>query len=170
MSLRLKNKVALITGAAVGIGKSHAELFAKEGAIVIVTTRSKIEKGKKLVEKIIKNGGKAVFYKLDVTCEADWVKVMNEVVVRYGKLNILVNNAGVSLAKNIEETSLKEWNSLMCINSTGVFLGSKYAIEVMKVNDELCSIINISSIDSIVGEAELPAYCASKGAVTSLTK
>jgi len=167
---RLEGKVAMITGGASGIGKAHAELFAKQGAKVVITTRRKVAEGTALAESIKKEGGEATFIKLDVTKEGEWREVINEVIGKYGKLNILVNNAGVSLAKTIEDTSLDEWNLVMDINSTGVFLGTKYAIEAMKNNGEPCSIINISSIDAMVGEAELPAYCASKGAVRSLTK
>ncbi len=121
-------------------------------------------------EEIKKEGGEATFMKLDITTEDEWKAVINEVTRKYGQLNILVNNAGVSLVKNIEETSLDEWNWLMNINATGVFLGCKYGIEAMKKNGEPCSIVNISSIDAMVGEAGLPAYCASKGAVRSFTK
>jgi NAD(P)-dependent dehydrogenase (short-subunit alcohol dehydrogenase family) len=167
---RLEGKVAMVTGGACGIGRAHAELFAREGAKVVVTTRKKVTEGTALAESIKKGGGEATFIKLDVTNEAEWKKVLGEVIKKYGKLNILVNNAGVSLAKTVEETSLDEWNWLMNINSTGVFLGCKYGIEAMKNNGEPCSIINISSIDAMVGEAGLPAYCASKGAVRALTK
>ena len=167
---RLEGKVAMITGGASGIGKAHAELFAREGAKVIITTRRKVAEGTALAESIKKGGGEATFIKLDVTKESEWREAIDEVIRKYGKLNILVNNAGVSLGKTIEDTSLDEWNLVMDINSTGVFLGTKYAIEAMKNNGEPCSIINISSIDAMVGEAELPAYCASKGAVRSLTK
>jgi 3(or 17)beta-hydroxysteroid dehydrogenase len=167
---RLEGKVAMVTGGASGIGKAHAELFAKEGAKVVITTRRKVAEGTALAESIKKGGGEAIFIKLDVTKESEWREVIDEVIRKYGKLNILVNNAGVSLGKTIEDTSLDEWNLIMGINSTGVFLGTKYAIEAMKNNGEPCSIINISSIDAMVGEAELPAYCASKGAVRSLTK
>ena len=167
---RLEGKVAMITGGASGIGKAHAELFAREGAKVVITTRRKVAEGTALAESIKKGGGEATFIKLDVTKESEWREVIDEVIRKYGKLNILVNNAGVSLGKTIEDTSLDEWNLIMGINSTGVFLGTKHAIEAMKNNGEPCSIINISSIDAMVGEAELPAYCASKGAVRSLTK
>ena len=167
---RLDGKVALITGGACGIGQGHSELFAKEGAKVVVTTRKKVDVGTALAESIKKQGGEAIFLRLDTTIEDDWKKVLDEVIKKYGKLNILVNNAGVSVAKTIEETSLDEWNWLMNINATGVFLGCKYGIEAMKKNEEPCSIVNISSIDAIIGEAGLPAYCASKGAVRAMTK
>jgi NAD(P)-dependent dehydrogenase (short-subunit alcohol dehydrogenase family) len=95
---------------------------------------------------------------------------MDTVLKTYGKLNILVNNAGVSLGRDIEETTLEDWNWLMGINATGVFLGTKYAIEAMKGNGENCSIVNRSSIDGQIAESGLFAYCASKGAVTILSK
>jgi len=167
---RLEGKVAMITGGAVGIGKAHAQLFAKEGAKAVITTSKKVVEGTSLAESIKKDGSEAIFIKLDVSKESEWVEVIGEVVRKYGKLNVLVNNAGVSLGKTIEETSLNEWNWLMGVNSTGVFLGTKYAIKAMKNNGEPCSIVNISSIDAIVGELELAAYCASKGAIRSLTK
>ncbi len=167
---RLEGKVALITGAASGLGAATARLFAKEGAKVVVSTRKKVVEGRALVEDIKNEGGEAIFMKQDVTKESEWKEVIDELIRKYGKLNILVNNAGVSLAKTIEETSLDEWNWVMDINSTGVFLGTKYAIEAMKKNGEPCSIINISSIDAMVGEAGLPAYGASKGSVWALSK
>jgi len=167
---RLEGKVAIITGGASGIGQGTAELFAKEGAKVVITTDAKVVEGKALAEKIKKEGGEAIFLKLDVTKESDWKSVIGEVIKRYGKLNILVNNAGVALDKTIEETSLADWNWQMDINSTGVFLGTKYAIEAMKGNGELCSIINRGSVDAVIGDPEAAAYCASKGAVRLLTK
>ena len=166
---RLDGKVAIITGGASGIGKVHAELFAEEGAKVTVVDWN-TEAGEETVKMIKKAGGEATFIKLDVRKEGDWKEMIGEVIKKYGKLNILVNNAGISLGKTIEDTSLDEWNWVMDINSTGVFLGTKYAIGVMKNNGELCSIINISSVDAMVGEPHLAAYCASKGAVRSLTK
>ena len=167
---RLEGKVAIITGGASGIGQGTAELFAKEGAKVVITTDARVVEGKALAEKIKKEGGEAIFLKLDVTKENDWKNVIGEVIKRYGKLNILVNNAGVALDKTIEETSLADWNWQMDINSTGVFLGTKYAIEAMKGNGELCSIINRGSVDAIIGVPDEAAYCASKGAVRLLTK
>ncbi|MEW6081562.1 MAG: SDR family oxidoreductase [Bacillota bacterium] len=102
--------------------------------------------------------------------EDQWKASMDTVLKTYGKLNILVNNAGVSLGRDIEETTLEDWNWLMGINATGVFLGTKYAIEAMKGNGENCSIVNRSSIDGQIAESGLFAYCASKGAVTILSK
>jgi NAD(P)-dependent dehydrogenase (short-subunit alcohol dehydrogenase family) len=167
---RLEGKVAMITGSASGIGKTTAELFAKEGANVIITTRRKVAEGTELAETIKKEGGEATFIKLDVRKESDWRVAIDEAIRIFGKLNILVNNAGITFAKTIEDTSLDEWNSVMETNSTGVFLGTKYAIGAMKNNGEQCSIVNISSVMVYVGDPELAAYNVSKGAVTVLSK
>lgn len=167
---RLDGKVALITGSACGIGKAHAELFAKEGAAVVITTSKKIDQGVALAQQIREAGGQAVFMKLDVRQPLEWQHVIEQTIERYGHLDVLVNNAGISLAKDIESTSLDEWHEVNDVNATGIFLGMKYAIGAMKQSGQLCSIINISSIDALIGEALLPAYCASKGSITALTK
>ncbi|MCR4429290.1 MAG: glucose 1-dehydrogenase [Caldiserica bacterium] len=166
---RLKGKVALVTGGALGIGEATAKLFAQEGAKVVVGD-IKEQEGNMVVKSILENGGEAIFVKLDVTKEEDWQRAIELTIKTFGKLNILVNNAGISLAKDVEETSLDQWNKVMTVNATGVFLGMKFAIKAMKENGENCAIINRSSIDGQVGEAGLFAYCASKGAVTIMTK
>lgn len=166
---RLDGKVAIITGGALGIGEADCKLFAEEGAKVVVADINEAE-GKRVCQEINKAGGDAIFVKIDVSKEADWEVLIKETLDKFGKLNILINNAGVSLGKNIEDTTLDEWNWLMGINATGVFLGTKYAIKAMKDNGENCSIINRSSIDGQIAESGLFAYCASKGAVTILTK
>jgi 3(or 17)beta-hydroxysteroid dehydrogenase len=166
---RLDNKIAIVTGSAEGIGEATARLFAKEGAKLVVADINKT-KGEKVVNEIQQAGGDAIYYLLDVTKEKDWQGLMSATTQKYGKLNVIVNNAGISRAKDIEGTTLEDWNAIMDVNSTGVFLGTKYAIETMKDNGELCSIINRSSIDGQIAEAGLFAYCASKGAVTIMTK
>jgi len=167
---RVDNKVALVTGGATGLGEADARLLAKEGASVIITTRKKVEQGQAVVEEIRKAGGEATFLQLDVSQEDDWKRVMNEVVKKYGKINIIVNNAGISVVKNVEETSLSDWNAIMDINSTGVFLGTKYGIETMKDSGEPCSIVNISSVEVHINEPDFFAYNAAKGAVRSITR
>lgn len=166
---RLKDKVTLITGGGNGMGRADALLFAKEGAKVVIADIAEAEGGK-VAEDIKKDGGEAVFVKCDVSKESDWKKLIAEVIREYGKLNILVNNAGVIVCKKLEETSLDEWNWIMSINATGVFLGTKYAIGAMKNNGELCSIINRSSIGAQIASTVMAAYCASKGAVWAFTK
>jgi len=166
---RLDNKVAIIAGGAVGIGGADSLLFAREGAKVVIGDINEKD-GQALAAQIREEGHEAVFVRHDITREEDWVNIMETAVKTYGKVNICVNNAGVSLGKDIEDTTLAEWNWLMNINATGVFLGTKYAITYMKDNGENNSIVNRSSIDGQIGEAGLCAYCASKGAVTILTK
>ena len=166
---RLENKVAIITGSAEGIGQATAKLFSKEGAKVVVADINE-KKGQQVVKEIERSGGDAFFFLLDVTKEEQWKSLMDMTTQKYGKLNVIVNNAGISRAKDIENTTLKDWNEIMDVNATGVFLGTKYAIATMKDNGELCSIINRSSIDGQIAESGLFAYCASKGAVTILTK
>ncbi len=166
---RLENKVAIISGGALGIGEADCILFAREGAKVVIADINEAA-GRDLEKRIKQEGNEAIFMRLDVSQEADWQRVMADTIALYGKVNILVNNAGVSLGKDIEETTLEKWNWLMGINATGVFLGTKYAILNMKENGERCSIVNRSSIDGQIAEPGLFAYCASKGAVTILTK
>jgi NAD(P)-dependent dehydrogenase (short-subunit alcohol dehydrogenase family) len=165
---RVKGKVAIVTGAAGGLGKAHALLLSKEGAKVVVTDTNEAQ-GKRVAEEIKKGGGEAIFIKHDVSSEKEWEKVIRETLERFGKLDILVNNAGVNLWKKIEDTSLDEWQWLMSINLNGVFLGTKYAIGAMKGTGG-GSIINISSVAGIVGTLDTSAYHASKGGVRIFTK
>jgi len=165
---RVKGKVAIITGAARGLGRAQALLLAKEGAKVIVTDIDETL-GKKVVEEITSRGGEAIFIKHDVTSECDWNEVMQKTLARFGKVDVLVNNAGVIFHKKIEDISLEEWRWLMSINLDGVFLGTKYAIGAMKRSGG-GSIINISSAAGIVGALNTSAYVASKGGVRLFTK
>lgn len=142
---RLKGKVAIVTGAAEGIGRATARLFAREGAKTVVADIN-VSKGESVAEEIRKEGGEATFIPLDVTSEDNWQSLMQEVVHQFGKLNILVNNASIIKIAGIENTSLEDWQRIMAVNATGVFLGTKLAIPVMKENGELCSIINRSSV------------------------
>jgi len=167
--MRLEGKVALISGGSRGMGAYEAELFVQEGAKVVVGDVREDE-GHSLVDKIINGGGDAVYVRLDVTSETDWTAAVNEAANRYGKLDVLVNNAGVSARGTIEETSVEDWDRVMGINSKGVFLGTRSAIpEMRKAGGG--SIINISSQLGLVGMGESsPQYQASKGAVRIFSK
>jgi len=166
--MRLKNKVALISGGARGMGAVEAKLFAEEGAQVIIGDMLE-EEGRKVEAAINEAGGECVFVSLDVRSEEAWQNAVNEAVSRYGKLDILVNNAGIYRAHNVEETTSDEWDQVMDINAKGVFLGTKHAIPAMR-DAGGGSIVNISSVAGLVGSRATSAYNASKGAVRLLTK
>ena len=165
---RVEGKVALVTGAASGIGRATALRLAAEGARVVVTDRL-VEAGEAVAAEI---GPSAFFQPLDVTREAEWIAAMEATVRRFGRLDVLVNNAGVGVVKDIESTTLEEWRFVHAVNAEGVFLGCREAIKVMKgaAAGAGGSIVNVSSIAGLVGEATLAAYCSSKGAVRLLTK
>jgi len=166
---RVKGKVAMVTGAASGLGKATALLLAKEGAKVVVTDINEAD-GKEVVKEIKRESGEAIFVKHDVTSESDWKKAIEKAITEFGKLDVLVNNAGVMLIKEVEKMSLEEWRWLMSVNLDGVFLGTKHAIEAMKKTGG-GSIVNMSSAAGIVGTIDnTSAYCASKGAVRLFTK
>lgn len=165
---RMRGKAAIVTGGALGIGRACALKFAEEGAVVAVTDVD-AAKGPLVVEEIRRRGGDAIFLPQDVSDEAGWNQVIGTVIERYKKLDVLVNNAGVALAKDVEHTTLEEWRWLMSINLDGVFLGTKHAIQAMKA-DGSGSIVNLSSIEGLVGDPNLAAYNASKGGVRLLTK
>jgi 3(or 17)beta-hydroxysteroid dehydrogenase len=166
---RVAGKVAIVTGAASGIGKAACFLLSKEGASVAATDIDDAN-GRLVAEELVSRGRRAIFIKHDVSREDDWTRVVENVMQwSSGKLDVLVNNAGVILAKNVEELELEDWRWLMSINLDGVFLGTKKAIETMKSRGG-GSIINISSVQGIVGAANFAAYNASKGGVRLLTK
>ena len=168
MAGRLSGKVALISGAALGMGFAEAQRFANEGACVVASDIL-VDQGEQLVSDICKSGGKATFVKLDVTSETDWQEAVETAVSTYGKLDILVNNAGIVALEGVEDTTLEIWNKVMAVNSTGTFLGMKAAIPAMRKNGG-GSIINISSVWGITGTAGATAYQASKGAIRTMTK
>jgi 3(or 17)beta-hydroxysteroid dehydrogenase len=162
---RVQDKIALITGGASGIGLATAKLFAEEGAVVVVADRD--ETGARSAVASLKP--RASFQRLDVTAEDEWIAVTDAVVRDFGRLDVLVNSAGVTLLKDIEATTLAEWRALMAVNLDGTFLGCKHAVRVMKE----CgggSIVNMSSVAGLIGAGNLAAYCASKGGVRLLTK
>ena len=166
---RVAGKIALVTGGAMGLGAATAKLLASEGARVLVTDMD-AKGGKLIVAQIKKAGGEASFIKHDVTVEKDWERVVKACVKTYGELNVVVNNAGVGIAGTAEDTPLEDWHKVMSVNMDGVFLGTKHAIRAMKKNKSANSIVNISSIEGIIGDAGLAAYNASKAGVRNFTK
>jgi len=164
---RLDGKVALISGAARGLGASQAVLFAREGADVVLGDILH-EAGEQVAESIRAAGDDAVFVHLDVTSEADWRNALQVALERFGSLNVLVNNAGVPLRKTLLETSEQEWDEVLAINLKGAFLGTKVAIPALREAGG-GSIINMSSVSGIIASTGA-AYGASKGAVRLLTK
>jgi 3(or 17)beta-hydroxysteroid dehydrogenase len=167
--MRLPGKVALISGAARGMGAVEARLFAKEGARVVLGDILQAE-GRQVEAEIKAAGGDAVFVRLDVTREDDWQQAVATAENRFGTLNILVNNAGIGGPGRVEDTTVEDWNRVMDVNATGVFLGTKTAIPAMRRAGS-GSIINISSQLGLVGvDNSSPQYQASKGAVRLLTK
>ncbi len=167
--MRLDGKIALISGGARGMGAVEARLFAKEGAKVVIGDVLEDE-GRKLEAEINATGGEALFVRLDVTREADWQKAVEACVNRFGKLDVLVNNAGISGRGRVEDTAAEEWDRVMDVNAKGVFLGTKVAIPALRRAGG-GAIINISSQLGLVGtDHSSPQYQASKGAVRLLTK
>jgi NAD(P)-dependent dehydrogenase (short-subunit alcohol dehydrogenase family) len=167
--MRLQGKVAVISGAAHGMGEVEARLFAAEGAKVVIADILENE-AQEVVAAITRAGGEALFVRLDVTKEEDWQEVVSTTVARLGKLDILVNNAGISGTYTSDLMSTEAWDRIMAINARGVFLGMKYAIPAMQKAGG-GSIVNISSISGVVGQDYTHmAYNASKGAVRIMTK
>jgi len=166
---RLEGRVALVTGAASGIGKATAERLAAEGAAVVVTDIQD-EAGQLVAKGIAGNGGRAIFLHHDVTSTTDWERAVATATETYGGLDILVNNAGMGDLAAIEDTSLEDYERTVAIDQTGVFLGMKIAAEALKRSGR-GSVINISSIFGTSGGfGTSPAYHAAKGAVRTLTK
>ena len=166
---RVKNKVAIVTGGASGLGKSSAILLAREGAKIVITDLDD-EKGNEVVQYIKNAGGEAIFIKQDVSKEDHWEKVIETTLKTFGKLHILANAAGIGVGGNVEEVTLSDWKKLLSINLDGSLLGTQYAIKAMRETGEGGSIINFSSIEGLIGDPNLPAYNASKGGVTLFTK
>lgn len=165
---RLEGKIALITGAASGIGKATAERFAREGAKVALTDID-AEKGKKLVDELTKAGHEAFYQNLDVIDQDDWLTVVDTVTTRWGKLDILVNSAGIGRAKGLLDMSYDFWRQTISINLDGTFLGTQAAVGSMKDTGG-GAIVNISSVLGFVGMSNISAYAASKGGVRLFTK
>ena len=169
--MRMKDKVALVSGAAGGMGAATARLFAREGAKAVIIADLLDKEGETVVAGIAKAGGRASYAHLDVTDEAQWKSLIDRIVADHGQLDVLVNNAGISGSAEQDLYDTAAWNRLMGINATGVFLGMKHGIAAMKKGGRRGSVINLSSVSGIVGQGNIHVgYNASKGAVRLITK
>ena len=166
--MRILEKVAIITGAASGIGRTTAILFAKEGGKVIVADQNEVG-GNETVDMIRSDGGQAIFERVNVTSATDIQDMVKTTINTYGKLNILVNNAGIAIRLPVVDLPEEDWDRNIDVNLKSIYLSSKYAIPRM-IENEGGSIVNIASIYGIVGGRIRAAYTASKGGVVNLTR
>lgn len=166
--MKLKDKIAVVTGAGLGIGKGVAQVFAKEGAKVVVVNRS-LNNAEETVAEIKAEGGEAIPVECDVSNEEQVKAAIAKTIDTYGGLDILVNNAGIGVYKSVLDATSEEWDRCLAVNLKGVFLCSKYAIPHMqKVGKG--AIINMSSVHAHATANGVAPYCASKGAITALTR
>ncbi|RLG40077.1 MAG: short-chain dehydrogenase [Thermoproteota archaeon] len=164
---RLEGKVAIITGAGSGIGRATALLFAEEGAKVVICDIA--ESGAEVCKEITERGGEAIFIKVDVSKAKDVAYLIEKTIERYGRLDVLVNNAGIPSSGTVLDITEAEWDRVLDVNLKGAFLCSKYAIpEMMKGGGGV--IVNVASVLGLVGGKGEAAYCASKGGLIALTK
>ncbi|WP_439888374.1 glucose 1-dehydrogenase [Pseudomonas sp. MBLB4123] len=162
---RVEGKVCIITGAASGVGREDALLLASEGAKVVLTDLNE-EAGRQVAAEI---GDNALFIRQDIASEADWQQVIKATLERFGRLDVLVNNAAILALGSIEDTSVELWQKVQRINGEGYFLGCKYGVQAMKDSGG-GSIINMSSVAALGGMPMFCAYSASKGAVAAMTR
>jgi len=166
---RLQGKVAIVTGGALGLGLATAQRLSRDGATVVIADRNAAA-GRAAADRLASApGAQALFVELDVSDESQWAGAVDTVVSRFGRLDVLVNNAGIYLSGTTEGTSLEVWEKTFAVNVRGVFLGCRAAIPAMRRSGG-GSIVNISSNWGLVAFPDAAAYCASKGAVTLLTK
>lgn len=167
--MTVKGKTILVTGGAGGLGSVMARLFAKEGASVYILDMDETN-GMSVQREITEEGGSARFIKINLTSEEDWNRVMEQAVSDTGRVDVVINNAGINIRKPVEEMVMSEWMKMMEVNTGSVFLGTKAAIPVMRRQGGGC-IINMSSVCGLVGHKFTPeAYTASKGAVTMFSR
>jgi NAD(P)-dependent dehydrogenase (short-subunit alcohol dehydrogenase family) len=167
MTKRLQDKVALVTGAGSGIGEAIAKRFAEEGALVVVADIN-ADAARRVVGEIGSAGGRVEAQLQDVTDEALWDSVVDGIVATHGKLDVLVNNAGIAIPDTVEDATLEDWRNTQVVNGESVFMGTRAAIRVM--GERGGSIINISSIEGIIGDPKTAAYNYSKGGVRIFSK
>jgi NAD(P)-dependent dehydrogenase (short-subunit alcohol dehydrogenase family) len=167
MGVRVAGKVVLVTGGASGIGLASAEACAREGAVVVITDVN-VAEGESQARRLAGEGLAVEFMRHDAASEADWIRVVDDILRRRGRLDVLVNNAGIAVIAPVEQETLEGWRRTQSVNMEGVFLGTREAIRAMKGRGG--SIINISSIEGIIGDRMVPAYNASKGGVRIFTK
>lgn len=167
--MQLEGKVAVITGAASGIGLATARLFVKEGASLFLGDVDE-KAGQRAAEETAADGGQAAFVRTDVTSGEDVRRLVDGAVERYGKLDIIFNNAGISMAKPIPDTTEEDFDRIVAINFKGVFLGCKHALPHLLENPDGGAILNMSSNGGLVGRPGDPLYSATKHAVMGLTK
>jgi NAD(P)-dependent dehydrogenase (short-subunit alcohol dehydrogenase family) len=165
---RVQGKIALVTGAASGIGRACATLLAREGATVIATDVQD-DAGRDVAAKIKQAGGDAIYLHHDVASEDAWGSIIGEIKQRFGKLHVLVNNAGIAIPGLVTEMSLADWRRQQSVNLDGVFLGVKHGLPLMRASGG-GSIVNISSLAGLKGSPMLTGYCATKGGVRLFTK
>jgi len=165
--MKLKDKVAIVTGSSKGIGEGIARVFSREGAMVVIICRTE-DAGKKMADELGASEGRAVFIRTDVTKSEDIQVMIGKTIERFGKLDILVNNAGYHISKNVVETSEEEWEFIQNTNLRSTFLCSKYALpHLIKTRG---TIINISSMVGLVGQPNAGAYSATKGGQIAMSK
>lgn len=164
--MRLEGKVALITGGARGQGAEEARLFAAEGATVIVTDVLDDE-GQAVAAEI---GEAAAYHHLDVSAETEWQKVVSDIIDAHGRIDVLVNNAGIDLIKKLLATTVEDFDKVIGINLKGTFLGMRTVAEAMTSAELPCSIINVSSVAGLQGIPNHGVYVASKFGITGITK
>lgn len=166
--MRLKDKSCIITGGGSGIGRAACLMFAKEGARLAIADKN-LAQAQSVADECVKLGAQAIAIEVDVTKSAEAKRMVDETVKAYGRLDVLLNNAGYGIAGNVVETDEDAWEALMAVNVRGVYLCTKYAIPAMTANGG-GSIVNTASVVAAVGIKDRAAYCASKGAVAALTR
>lgn len=167
MTDRLNGKVALVTGSGNGIGEATAKRFAEEGARVVISDINMAD-AQRVAAEIVESGGQAIARYQDAADEAGWDTLVDDIVATLGQLDVLVNNAGIVIPGTVEDTTLDDWRKTQAVNTEGVFMGCRAAVRAMKERGG--SIINLSSIEGLVGEPTTAAYNASKGAVRIFSK